>query len=89
MTRRKAPLSLATLGDLRAQDYRVTAYCGGCRHARTLDLDALIDRLGEDCPYTDPAAFRGRLRCAECGSREVTTIVSPNLDHVRGTGAVG
>ncbi|OJJ10696.1 hypothetical protein BKI51_12245 [Alphaproteobacteria bacterium AO1-B] len=45
-----APISLETLAELKAVGYRISGHCKNhyCGASRTLDLDALIERLGPE-----------------------------------------
>lgn len=74
------PLYINTLGVLRDEGYSVTGYCGerGCLHSAKLDLDALIDRLGDGfVGVGDPNPLVPKLRCAGCGGRNIELRVSP------------
>lgn len=57
---------------------RVTAYCGTCQHSTELDLVALAGRLGMDFKSVgNPNPLAAKLRCAQCGGREIMLSISP------------
>jgi len=67
-----------TFAELVAARYRVTAYCGvqSCVHSQDLDLEALSARFGPDAPAMADD-IKPKLRCAKCGSRDVSLIYAP------------
>jgi hypothetical protein len=69
-----APIRIETLGDLVAHDYVLNAMCERCRHRVDLDMQALIDKLGEGFIYVG-RALDGRLVCSRCGAHDVTCQV--------------
>jgi len=62
------PITIRTLGDLRANGMGLSAYCAACHHHRALNLDDLIGKLGEDFVYVGSDLNR-RLRCTECDEK--------------------
>jgi hypothetical protein len=61
-----APIRIETLGDLVAHDYILNAMCERCRHRVDLDMQALIDKLGEGFIYVG-RTLDGRLVCSGAG----------------------
>lgn len=63
-------ITLNTLGDLRREQCRMRAHCSGpnCGRSSVLDLDKLIDKLGEDFAYVGDSTIERALRC-RCGHR--------------------
>ncbi len=64
-----SPLNPAMIDPNRIRDFdpakhAIIGYCGGCGHSAAVDLD----RVEPDLTVPE---LRRRLRCAECGSREV------------------
>lgn len=57
----------------------VTAFCNdvACVHSQELDLPALAARFGADAPAM-ASDLKPKLRCAKCGSRDVSLIYSPS-----------
>jgi len=75
---------MATLRDMLDKD-ALTAHCqamlaGGrpCNHSKRMDIAALAEILGWDFDVVErrPELMR-RLKCAECGSRDVMIHVTP------------
>lgn len=62
------------LAAIRAGGYGLRGCCNACQHADTLDLAALIERLGPDFVGVD---LNGRLRCTRCGSRRTAIQIYP------------
>ena len=58
-------IRISTLGDLRANGYRLHGFCDACGKKGYLDLDALIARFGADRSYL-VGSFT--LRCS-CGAK--------------------
>ena len=71
-------IEFRTIADFVRGQMSITAYCKGrdCHRGRRLDLAALADRFG---PELDLYAvdLRPRMRCAECGKKGATFIISP------------
>jgi Zn finger protein HypA/HybF involved in hydrogenase expression len=66
----------ATLGNTALAHLRLYVWCKACRHQveiATHAIEALADPHGAETTLEDWAA---RLRCSECGSREVDFVVS-------------
>ena len=63
----------ATLGSTLAARLRLIVWCKECRHQVEPDIAEQVERYGADLEVPDWAA---RLRCSECGSREVDFVVS-------------
>jgi hypothetical protein len=79
----KQAIVIETLGALVAHDYGMNATCEKCRHRVDLDLQALIDKLGEGFIYVG-RTLNGRLVCTACGAREVHCQIHPlNSDRSR------
>ena len=58
-----------TLGAERKYGYQHRVTCHACQHHSVLDLDALIDRLGEH--HSSMAkGLHPRLLCSRCGNRD-------------------
>lgn len=60
--------------------YSVTVHCGDreCRHQAVLDLVGLSEHLGLDfVTVGDPNPLTARLRCGQCGGKNLSLIVSP------------
>lgn len=80
--------SINTIGAMIEAGYRLTAYCNEarCMHSAELDLEALAERLGRDfVAVGDPNPLVRRLRCQECGGRNLGLILSaPNGYSARG-----
>ena len=60
--------------------YTVTVHCSapGCQHHGPLDLVAAAERLGMDfVTVGDPNPLVAKLRCSQCGGKELSLIVSP------------
>jgi hypothetical protein len=68
-------ISLNTVGALIDNAHNLRAYCCSCRHCVKLDLEALAIQLGRDhgSMHNDLAP---KLRCSECGSRDIGLILS-------------
>lgn len=74
------PQVINTLRALIRNDYSLTAHCNedACRHTSKLDLPKLADRLGLDfVAIGDPNPLVARLRCAKCGKKNLSLILSP------------
>jgi hypothetical protein len=56
---------LQRLNDLR-QSFRVYALCSPCGRMESVDLDAVLARLGASTTVAD---LRTRVRCRHCGQR--------------------
>lgn len=87
----KPPVIIQTIGQLREHGMTMTAYCEvrACPHGERLDLDALIERFGEDLDYVEQVwRITGRLRCRRCGHRGGRLIIAPDNSAIKGTGAV-
>lgn len=55
--------------------YYYGADCQSCLRSRRISLTRLRATLGDDFPLVN---LRGRLKCATCGSRQITiTFLSP------------
>jgi hypothetical protein len=59
----------ATLADLIAQGFGITAHCIDCGRATVLSARDLAAKLGKRCPAP---AVAERLKCSECGSGRAT-----------------
>jgi hypothetical protein len=58
----------ATLGEVAANGLKLWAWCNSCSHNTTLEVAALIARLGRNFPVPGLGA---RLRCGACGGRDI------------------
>ncbi len=63
----------ATLGSTLAAHLSLIVWCKACRHQVEPDVAEQVERYGAGLSLPDWAA---RLRCSECGSREVDFVVS-------------
>ena len=63
-----APARPATVGDLAADGLGVFCWCHRCSHSAVLDAQMLVAQLG---PHHPVPALAARLRCTNCGSRDV------------------
>lgn len=81
-----------SLGYLREHGHTITAYCEQhgpepmCRHYAPVDIDKAIERFGADFLIPDSyARFVGSLRCAKCGSKQISiqigSAANPNIGH--------
>jgi hypothetical protein len=68
------PIRIETLGDLVSHGYVLCAMCERCRHRRNLDMQALIDKLGEGFIYVG-RTLDGWLVCGQCGAHDVSCQV--------------
>ena len=68
-------ISLNTVGALIDNAHNLRAYCCSCCHCVKLDLEALALQLGRDhgSMHNDLVP---KLRCSECGSRDIALILS-------------
>ena len=74
--------SVGTIQEHIDDDMVVTAYCGrfpACMHREELDLEALKESLGPDFMLVGNDAFTRALRCAQCGHKGGSLIVSPRF----------
>lgn len=70
-----ARLETATLADV-DDSYYYGAECRSCHHSSRLGLERLRSVLGPDYPLTQ---LRSRLKCRQCGSRQITiSFLAPN-----------
>jgi hypothetical protein len=76
-----APIRIETLGDLVAHDYILNAMCERCRHRIDLDMQALIDKLGEGFIYVG-RTLDGRPVYSRCGARAWTGRWGRTARHV-------
>jgi len=62
------PRQVGTIGSTIADGLHLTIYCDqfGCRNYRTLDLEDLKTRYGQDFRVADCV---GRSKCSKCGAR--------------------
>lgn len=68
------------IGDAVRDRRRLWAYCELCGHQRHLDPAELARRVGYDTALVD---LRKRMKCTECGGREVDVRVEmPSLGVV-------
>ncbi len=63
----------ATLGTSLAAHLTLIVWCKACRHQVEPDVAEQVARYGADLSLTEWAA---RLRCTECGGRDVDFVVS-------------
>ena len=63
----------ATLGSTAAAQARLIVWCKDCRHQVEPDPAALAERYGA---ATTVPAWRARLVCAQCGSRNVDMVIT-------------
>lgn len=70
-------ISLITIGALIDNRHILRAYCNNpkCRHCVKLDLEALADRLSRDHGSLHDQQVP-KLKCSECGSRNISLILS-------------
>ena len=68
-----------SLGYFKEHGHTVTAYCEQhgqeprCRHSAQVDIDKAIEKFGADFIIpNDYRRFVGSLRCANCGSKEIS-----------------
>jgi len=76
-----------TIGSLIEGRFTVSAHCfaHGCRHFATLDLDELAERFGRDfVAVGDPNPLAKRLRCKQCGGKDLGLILSPVTGYTDG-----
>lgn len=59
-----------TLGTMAMKGMDIWVRCGSCGHTAVLAITVFIRRLGADCAYL---GVRNKLRCSECGARDVDT----------------
>ena len=71
---------IETLGDLKRNGMGLYAHCTAPNvgHGSRLDLDALIDRLGEDHVYINDRRLASMLVCSKCGHRGARLTVTAN-----------
>ena len=76
-------LSLTTIGALIDTAHNLRAYCNSCRHCVKLNLEALAVKLGRfhGSMHKDIAP---KLKCAECGSKDIALILSTQETEGRG-----
>ena len=80
-------MAVETLGEAYALGWRVTARCKHgraesprsqssreCLYRRELDMETLVWTRGRDFPLS---RLEGRLRCPQCGSRDVIVLYQP------------
>ena len=63
----------ATLGSALAAHLALIVWCKDCRHQVEPDIAEQVERYGAELTLLE---WAGRLRCRECGSREVDFVVS-------------
>ncbi|RMX61768.1 hypothetical protein [Roseibium alexandrii] len=75
----KIPISLSTLGDLKAAGYGVVGNCtaANCGRGRRLDLQALFDQFGADFVVVNENRIAAALRCDQCGHRGGVLTLHP------------
>jgi DNA-directed RNA polymerase subunit RPC12/RpoP len=62
-----------TLGNAAAAHVTLIVWCKDCRHQVEPDAAAMADRYGAEMSVPD---WRERLRCSQCGSRNIDMVVS-------------
>ena len=62
----------ATLASLVANDYGLRVFCHACGHCADLDVDALVNHLGEEMALPE---IGNRARCRSCDSRGASVQV--------------
>jgi hypothetical protein len=85
-------MAVETLGDARAQGWRVTVRCSygrpdsprslssrECNYRRELDMETLVWTRGKAFPLS---RLESRLRCPRCGSRYVVVLYEPSRSAV-------
>ena len=60
-------------------------YCSDCRHSQILDLERLKAQLGPDAPAMADDLMP-RLRCSNCGGKNVGMTYSPDPNKTTGMG---
>jgi Zn finger protein HypA/HybF involved in hydrogenase expression len=63
----------ATLGSTAAAHLQLIVWCRDCRHRIEPDPAAMAERYSAETTVPD---WRARLRCSQCGSRNVDMVVS-------------
>lgn len=58
-------IEIATLGDCREHNYRITLYCDECSKSKTMNIDQAIQRLGVAYPCLKKD-LQKVLRCETC-----------------------
>lgn len=76
---RKFHPSLETLGHLRDMNVRIFAHCTAqyAGHGDWLDIDALIERFGEDYVFINETRIGAACVCRKCGHRGATLRLHP------------
>jgi Zn finger protein HypA/HybF involved in hydrogenase expression len=62
-----------TLGNAAAAHVTLIVWCKDCRHQVEPDAAAMAERYGAEMSVPD---WRERLRCSQCGSRNIDMVVS-------------
>lgn len=69
--------SIETVGDYIDEGYDSYVYCNNCRHKARQDLQMLAEKLGRDHSML-ASKLRPRLRCSQCGSKDMSFSVATN-----------
>ena len=85
--------AVETLGDLRRHRMGLVGHCDhfDCSNSVVLDLDALIDRLGENFVFINDVRIGASLRCKQCGRKGGSTRIEADtrswIEKARDDGA--
>ena len=60
------------LGDAVRDGHPLWVFCEACCHSATVDPARVAARVGYDCPVPE---LKRRMRCSQCGSRQVDVRV--------------
>ena len=80
---------LSTLQDIKVSRHHFFGHCGrpGCSHAKILDIDGLIHRLGPDYEFVGNDKLQKSLVCDVCGHEGGTiTLHGPDRGKAPGRG---
>lgn len=84
MTKLTYPLTIDTIGKLKATGGGLSVHCSTCNKHSVLDMDRLIERLGEDhgCMHDDlfPLFFCQRCRDAGRPDKDIGFTLIDNTD---------
>jgi hypothetical protein len=76
-------LRLTTIGELIDNAHNLRAHCRSCYHCVKLDLEVLAVKLGRNHGSMHDDLVP-KLRCSECGSKDIGLILSTKETEGRG-----